>query len=217
MKKLYSIVLFFCLLFANNAWAQDAQIVPDNRDRLMFGVKAGMNLANVWDEEGESFEADPVVGFAGGLFLGIPLGKLLGLQPEVLISQKGLQGRGILLGSPYSFTRTTTYVDVPLQLQLKPVSFLTLVGGPQFSFLVHERTSYTYGSNSSQQEQEFNNDDLRRNILGFAIGGDILVSRLVISGRVGWDFQANNGDGSSYYTPRYKNQWLQLTLGFKIP
>lgn len=215
MKKKYALLWLVCLFVSGTACAQDTDPTVDRRDRITFGIKAGINFANVWDEEGQDFQADPTVGFAGGVFLGIPLGKFLGVQPEVLLSQKGLEGSGTLLGSPYSFVRTTTFIDVPLQLQLKPVPALTLLGGPVYSYLVHERSVYTWGSNYTDQEREFENDNIRKNILGITLGADVNLNHIVLSGRVAWDFQTNNGDGSSY-TPRYKNQWIQLTLGLKI-
>lgn len=187
----------------------------DPRNKLDFGIKAGINLSNVWDSKGEEFRADHKVGFVGGVFLGVPLGKIFGLQPEILISQKGFKATGTLLGQSYSFVRTTTYIDVPLQLQIKPAQFVTIVVGPQFSYLLNQKDEYTLGSNSTEQEQAFDNDNIRKNILGFVGGADFYYENFVISGRAGWDFQTNNGDGTSD-TPRYKNQWLQLTLGYKF-
>jgi hypothetical protein len=195
------------------AHAQDSD--NDSRRKFMFGVKAGINNSNVWDEQGQDFRADSKFGFVGGLFLGIPISSVIGLQPEILLSQKGFKGAGTILGNPYSFSRTTTFVDIPLLLQIKPIEFLSIVLGPQFSYLMHQKDVYTFGTNSVEQEQEFKRDNIRKNILGFTAGADIHISHLVVSGRVGFDFQANNGDGTSS-TPRYKNQWIQLTLGYKI-
>lgn len=206
-------LILTALLFSSFTTMLKAQ--DDPREKTVFGVKAGMNYSNVWDEEGQDFRADAKVGFAGGLFLGIPVGRYLGIQPELLISQKGFQGSGTLLGQPYSFSRTTTYLDIPLQLQVKPAEFMTIVLGPQYSYLMNQKDVYTYGTNSSAQEQEFNNDNIRKNVLGFVAGADVLISHVVVSGRMGWDLQKNNGDGTSS-TPRYKNQWIQFTVGFKI-
>ncbi|MFN6076497.1 MAG: hypothetical protein ACK46Y_13105 [Fluviicola sp.] len=80
---------------------------------------------------------------------------------------------------------------------------------------MNQKDVYTFGSNSTDQEQQFENDNIRKNILGFVVGVDIIVQSVVVSARGAWDFQRNNGDGSST-TPRYKNQWVQLTIGFKI-
>lgn len=216
MKKSLIIICVLLLSFSNTLLAQDENDANiDMREKLTFGIKAGINYSNVWDEQGQDFEADPRVGFAGGVFLGIPIGKYLGVQPELLLSQKGFQGGGTLLGNPYSFSKTTTYIDVPIMLQIKPIEYLSIVFGPQYSYLINEKNKYTFGTNSTEQEREFENDNVRKNVLGFVVGGDINVSHIVLSGRMAWDFQTNNGDGSSS-TPRYKNQWLQITIGFRL-
>jgi hypothetical protein len=193
--------------------AQDK--AADKRDQLVFGIKAGMNVSNVWDEQGADFVADPKLGAAGGVFLAVPIGKYFGVQPELLFSQKGFKGGGVLFGFPYSFTRTTSYLDVPILVQFKPIEYFTLLAGPQFSYLLKEKNVYTFGSNSSEQEQAFSNEDVRNNILGFVVGADVTVKAFVVSARAGWDFQNNNKNGVST-TPRYKNQFLQLTIGFRI-
>lgn len=193
--------------------AQDK--AADKRDQLIFGIKAGMNVSNVWDEQGSDFVADPKLGAVGGVFLAVPIGKYFGVQPEVLFSQKGFKGEGSLLGFPYSFTRTTSYIDVPLLFQFKPIPYFTLLAGPQFSYLLKEKNVYTFASNSSEQVEAFANEDVRNNILGFTIGADVTVKAFVVSARAGWDFQTNNKNGVST-TPRYKNQLLKLTIGFRI-
>ena len=187
----------------------------DRREKISIGGRAGINVSNVWDATGENFVADPKTGFAGGIFIGIPMGKYLGIQPEILYSQKGFRGAGTILAAPYTFSKTTTFIDIPLQLALKPASFLTLVAGPQFSYLIREKNEFTFGGNAAEQEQAFAADNIRKNILGFGVGFDVNISRLLLSGRYGWDLQDNHGDGTSS-TPRYKNKWLQFTLGFKL-
>ena len=213
MTKSFIIIGTMCLCVGPTLKAQNPD--TDQRTTMQFGIKAGLNYSNVWDEQGQDFKADPKFGFAGGVFLGIPIGEFIGFQPEILVSQKGFQGAGTLLGSSYSFSRTTTYIDIPLQLQVKPADLLTFVIGPQYSYLMHKKDVYTFGTNSSEQEQEFNNDNIRKNTLGFVAGADFLFSHVVVSGRLGWDIQTNNGDGTST-TPRYKNQWLQFAVGFTI-
>lgn len=213
MKTLVIAMGMMLLLYGTELVAQDGG--SDPREELSFGAKIGLNYSNVWSESGQDFRADPKAGFAGGIFFSIPIGTFLGVQPELMLSQKGFQGSGTLLGYPYSFTKTTTYLDVPLQVQLKPTEYLTVVVGPQYSYLLHEKNEYRFGENSTSQEEEFENDNIRRNILGFVVGADFSVSHLVVSGRFGWDFMTNRGDGTSY-TPEYKNRWLQLTIGYKI-
>jgi hypothetical protein len=213
MKKSIAILGFLVSTFGT----ANAQLFnnEDTRENFSFGAKIGANYSNVWDEKGQDFQADGKIGLAGGLFIGIPISKVIGIQPEVMISQKGFTGSGTLLFTPYSFTRTTTYLDIPVQIQIKPSPFLTLVAGPQFSYLLNTKNDYTWGANSTQQEQEFENENIRKNIIGAVAGFDINITNFVISGRASFDFLTNNGDGTNT-TPRYKNELVQLTVGFKL-
>ncbi|MCC5917025.1 MAG: PorT family protein [Cryomorphaceae bacterium] len=211
MKNKLKLICTMCAFSMATIQAQNL----DRRENIEFGLKVGANISNVWDSRTQDFNADPKAGLAGGLFIGIPIGTFLGIQPEILFSQKGFKGNGSMLGFPYSFSRTTSYIDVPLQIQLKPTHYLTFVAGPQFSYLVHQTDKYTFGDNSTVLEREFDNDNIRRNILGFVAGFDLIYGKAVFSSRIGWDLQTNHGDGNSS-TPRYKNQWLQFTLGFII-
>lgn len=212
MKKLTLIAGLF-LSLTNIGIAQEKSAETDFREQLRFGLKGGLNNSNVYDAEGNAFSADGKFGLVGGGFLAIPIGKYLGIQPEVLYSQKGFKATGTMLGSTYTFTRTTSYVDIPLQVTLKPNEFITLLAGPQYSYLVKQKDVFTNSTTSYEQEQEFNNDNIRKNIFGVVGGLDINLNHFVLSGRVGWDVSKNNGDGTSS-TPRYKNKWYQATIGY---
>lgn len=210
MKNLQVQLAIMVSLFAMTTFAQD-----DYRDKVVFGLKAGMNYSNVWDEKNQDFQADGKAGFAGGAFVTIPLGTILALQPEVLVSQKGFQGSGRFLTENYSYSTTTTFLDVPLLLAFRPSPHITFLAGPQYSFLLSQRNTFSSEFYSSEELQEYENDNIRKNLLGIHVGADVNIDHFVISPRAGWDFQANHGDGTSS-TPRYKNQWLQLTLGYRF-
>jgi hypothetical protein len=212
MKKL--ILMMAAIAFiANGSNAQGTS--SDTRDQIQFGAKIGANLSNVYDSQGQDFVADSKIGVAGGVFLALPIGKYIGIQPELLFSQKGFKGSGTILGSSYSFTRTTSYIDIPILLAIKPIPMLTILVGPQYSYLLKQKDSFDNAILSGSQEQQFDNDNIRKNTLCATGGVDINLNPIVIGARVGWDFQQNNGDGTST-TPRYKNMWYQLTIGFKL-
>lgn len=187
----------------------------ENRERFQIGVKAGGSLSNVYDTQGEEFNAKAKVDFSGGVFFTIPLGKVFGIQPEVLITQKGFKGSGKLLGQNYSFKRTTTFLEVPILLAIKPAEFLTIVVGPQYSYLLHQRDVFTSAIVNTNQEQEFEQDNIRKNMLGAVVGLDINIGNFVIGGRIGLDMLRNRGDGS-HDTPRYRNVSGQVTVGYKF-
>jgi len=187
----------------------------DTRSNFILGAKLGANYSNVYDSEGEDFVADGKFGFVAGGFVTLPLGKLFAVQPEILYSQKGFKGNGTLFGSSYSYTRTTDYLDVPIFLAVRPLEYLSIMAGPQFSYLLSEKNEFNSANANLTQEEAFNNDNIRKNTFCFVGGVDVNIDKLVIGARAGWDLQTNNGDGTSD-TPRYKNYWYQLTLGYKF-
>ena len=212
MKKLL-VISMVAVFMVVTVGAQESK--NGNGGDAQFGLKAGFNHSNIYDSKTQDLNADSKFGFAGGVFLGIPLVKYIGIQPELLFSQKGFKGSGKILSQPYNFTRTTNYIDVPLFIAIKPTSFVTILAGPQFSYLLSQKDDFVSTLYSSSQEQEFKNDNLRRNSLCFVGGLDFNFKTLILGTRVGWDIQNNNGDGTSS-TPRYKNAWLQATLGIAL-
>ena len=212
MKKIIISAIIF-LSLTNLVKAQDNSNQTDFRNEIRFGLRTGLNVSNVYDTEKDTFSADGKFGFVGGAFLSMPIGKYLGVQPEFLFSQKGFKGSGSLLGASYSFSRTTSYIDIPLQIAVKPSEFFTLLAGPQYSYLVKQKDVFTNSTSVYIQEQGFNNDNIRKNIFGFVAGLDINMKHFVLSGRLNWDLSKNNGDGSSSAL-RYKNKWYQLSIGY---
>ncbi|HSH64682.1 MAG TPA: porin family protein [Bacteroidia bacterium] len=213
MKKIIPMLIAITLL-SNVSKAQE-ELRIDYRERFMVGLKLGANYSNVYDTEGESFKTDPKFGLATGLFLSIPINKYVGLQPEILFSQKGFKANGRFLNNNYTLTRTTNYIDIPLLLSLKAGSLVTIVAGPQYSYLISQKNKFANGTTTIEQEKEFDNDNIRRNMFCFTAGIDITLKHIVIGSRVGLDMLENRGDGTST-TPRYKNNWLQASIGYRF-
>jgi hypothetical protein len=215
MKKLIFTIASIIALINAGVAQKDNKNGTDLREKLTFGFKIGANYSNVYDSKGEAFRADAKLGFAGGAFLAIPIGKYIGVQPEILFSQKGFRATGRLLGNTYDFTRTTNYIDVPLLFAFKPSEFLTILAGPQYSYLLSQKDVFATASTSIEQELEFKNDNVRKNTMCITGGADINIKHFVIGARLGWDIWNNNGNGTST-TPRYKNVWYQATIGYRF-
>lgn len=213
MKKAI-LTIALITLSVSNSIAQESTST-DNRGKLFFGLKVGTNYSNVYDSESEDFVADSKFGLAAGAFVSIPLGKFIGVQPEILFSQKGFKSSGTFLGTEYKATRTTNFIDVPLLFAVKPVEFITILFGPQYSYLMKQKDEFTSGSFSSSEEEEFTNDNIRKNTFSLIGGADLNFNNFVVGIRSGWDLKNNQGDGSST-TPRYKNMWYQATVGYRF-
>ena len=182
---------------------------------FVFGLKGGANYSNQYDSKTNDVSATPKFGLAVGAFLAIPIGQYFGVQPEILFSQKGFKATGKVLGSPYDLTRTSNYIDVPLLLAIKPIPMVTILVGPEYSYLIKQKDVFTNNVFTSEQTKQFDNENLRKNVLGFIGGVDINFKSVVVGLRAGWDIQNNNGDGTTS-TPRYKNAWTQATVGFRL-
>ena len=80
---LMAVILFSCL----NASAQEQQTSMESNLRPKLGIKAGLNLTNLYvaDVSNEHVKA----GFNAGLFAKFPVAKGFSIQPELLYSVKG--------------------------------------------------------------------------------------------------------------------------------
>ena len=56
--------------------------------QVKFGVKGGVNFANVTDSDGGKTR----IGFNGGVQVGIPVTEQISVQPEALYSSQGVKG-----------------------------------------------------------------------------------------------------------------------------
>ena len=160
MKKAI-IVIALTYLSVTNSTAQNNSYYSDNSKNIFFGFKIGTNFSNVYDAEGDEFVADGKFGLAAGAFASIPLGKFIGIQPEFLFSQKGFKSTGKFLGTQYKTTRTTDYIDIPIFFAVKPIDNISVLFGPQFSFLLKQKDEFTGGSLSSTQQKDFTNENIR--------------------------------------------------------
>jgi hypothetical protein len=209
------IILALAVIAAFNNRIQAQENKTDLRSRCMIGLKGGLNYSNVYDSDGENFQTDPKAGMAAGLFLAIPLGTYLGIQPELLLSQRGFRATGSILGGTYDLSRSSNYLDIPVLFALKPSEFFTLLAGPQFSYLYKQTDVFTNATTSIEQQTAFKNDNFRKNTVCVTGGLDITMKHIVLSGRMGWDVLSSKGDGTSS-TPRYKNVWYQATIGYRF-
>ena len=172
LKKLFIAPIFAVTLFSTQSIIAQDQTTSkpynmDARQELKVGIKAGMNYSNVYNEKGQDFVADGKIGFAGGVFVSIPLSDLLGIQPELMYSEKGFKSEGKILGFAYSGKTTLSYLDLPVHLQIKPTENISILAGPQFSYLLSSKYEFNGLSSTQQQDLDDNNN---RATLGISAG-----------------------------------------------
>lgn len=210
--------IFFILFYLTSyvGFAQDTSSSSyDSREYLALGFKAGLNVSTIYDCSTEDFHSKPKSGFAAGFFLALPIGKYLGIQPEILYSQRGFKGSGKFLYSDYELSRTLSYIDIPLFIEFKPTEGISVLFGPQYSFLINQHDSFSNSFLTIDEEQEFKNADIKKHVFCLSGGIDFNLANIVLGLRTGWDL-TDNKNSENNQTPRYKNAWVQGTVGFRV-
>jgi hypothetical protein len=183
--------ILFILLFALPLTAAHGQVL---------GIKLGATVSNTFDSESASFSDNAKVGYSGGVFARLLFTNSIGLQPEVLFTQRGFIGTGTFLGADYRLDRTLNYIDVPVMVAVLVTPSITLLAGPQYSYLFKQTDEYSSGSTTFTDETEFSDRTLDESNISFTGGVDMDLDPLVIGLRTGWDTKS----------------WYQLSIGFRF-
>jgi hypothetical protein len=118
-----------CLLIAGLLWAMQGHAqtkAADESQTAQYGIKAGINFAELWGEDALP-ESDRKVGYSLGGYASYKLSKSLKLQPEVIWS---LQGEDSKESGRYKIS----YVNIPLMLKWTEGRLYTEIG-PQLGLL----------------------------------------------------------------------------------
>lgn len=187
--KLSAVVLFVLLAQASMA-------------QLSAGVKAG---ANIFKVDGKSFKDEFKYGYHLGGYLNIGVGGRFSIQPEVLFNQYQTK-----TDTAFSNIYQTAidgnsniklnYLSIPLLLNYKLGSFLSLQAGPMFSILMDQNKNLLQNGQEAFKSGDFS-------MLG---GAQISLGKIKLNGRyvVGLN-NINDIDNKD----KWKNQGFQLSLG----
>ncbi|MBD0285727.1 MAG: PorT family protein [Flavisolibacter sp.] len=171
------------------------------------GVKAGTNISKI---EGRSFKDEFRYGYLAGGFAEIGLGGRLAIQPEVLFNQYRTRVdssfRAIYenaFNPSYNNDVKLNYISIPLLLNYKVGSLLTLQAGPQFSILRDQNKTLLQNGRDAFDKGDFS-------MVG---GAQLKISKLRLSGRyvVGLN-NINDIDNRD----KWKSQAWQLAVGFAL-
>ena len=168
------------------------------------------------------FRLNPKFGFETGVFVSIPvgnnLGKYLGLQLEVLYSQRGFNARGHVFDGHqvlhYNMTRRISYLDIPILFAFKPSNLVYWLVGIQLSNQIGYREVYADIKTAYQQAYYFSNDFILKDPWNFVSGFDLNLNYLVFGFRTGIDLRSTKDGGPSTF--QYKNVWAKATIGIRF-
>lgn len=119
-----SFLALWCLGFSFQAYAQELDNSLEEKDQ--YGIKAGINFAELWGEDALP-ESDRKVGYSVGAYATYKISKAFKLQPEVIWS---LQGEDSKESGRYKIS----YVNIPIMLKWTQGKFYSELG-PQLGLL----------------------------------------------------------------------------------
>jgi hypothetical protein len=148
-----------------------------------YGVKAGINAANItFDDEGP-VDFDSRIGLAAGAFVAWPLTPTVAIQPEALFSMKG----ATLDVDELESSINLTYLDIPILLTYTPRTSaplrINVFGGPSVGLKLSAEAEADIDGES--QEADIG-DDIMAADLGVVIGAGIDGGRYTIDARYTW-------------------------------
>ena len=178
MKNL-KIFVFISLLFGVICQGQS----------LKFGLKAGLNYANL---TGSEIKTEAITNYHAGVVVEVKLFEGLALQPELIYSTQGATFKTV----SQDFKNELGYITIPVMVKINLSQSLTLELGPQAGFLLSEK----------------NNFDVRKsNTFDFTANAGLglkITESLFAQGRYGLGLSEIKTDSN------IKNSILQLSVGF---
>jgi len=137
---------------------------------MQFGVKVGLNLANVsTDPEPEGVSFDAVTKFGVGGIMLYPLSEVLDLQVEAMYLLKGSKAEFDFFGTVFESELNLAYLSVPVMVRYNLGSEDTspyIVVGPEFGFLLSAKVKV-------DDIEEDLKDDFKSLDLGLNIGAGV--------------------------------------------
>ncbi|WP_370476568.1 porin family protein [Tamlana flava] len=139
-----------------------------NSQEVIFGAKAGLNLANI---DGDfASELDARASFHLGVVAEVTLSDIFSIQPELLYSSQG---------SKYSYKDEfgreeekykLDYLNLPIIVKYYPTDGLSLEAGPQIGFNLNAKVEYDYNYDGFIESGEEDIDDIKEIDFGLNFG-----------------------------------------------
>jgi len=196
----------------------------NNNPGPKLGIKAGLNLSQLYVEQPNAEDENMKVGFNMGVFGKMPINDFLALQPEVLYSSVGSKitygGSGLenLLGiEPGEVRFNLNYIQVPIGLAAN-LGPLNVHAGPYFSYLLSANIKDLKSSDlSSTDVTGLDTDDFNRMDYGLMVGIGFDVQGVTIGARYNHGLREIGKSGiAGSLTENSKNGVGQIYLGIGL-
>ena len=175
--------------------------------QMRFGVKGGVNLANVSTSE-KSVTYNSALGFHAGIVLDAPLSESISIQPNLLYSQKGFS----LDASGVTAKATFNYIEIPVNFLFHVTDALTIGAGPYLGYALSASAKATFNGQSQTTDVDFDNKSQRIDYGLNITAGYEVIEGLVVSANYSLGLANLNKDATSSSTITVKNN----VIGFSV-
>ncbi len=216
MKKIILVAMFLSIatmVFVNEASAQ-----------ITFGANVGLNVSTLSSGEikyqgrSQDFDAgDAAAGLYLSGFVNFSFTRVIGLQPELGFSMQGQKEKI----SSVDVTNRLNYINIPVLLDIKPVTNLSIFVGPQIGFNVYRGLKADNVTISGSQYDDYlESTYMKFNAVDFAavIGVQYaIMGHFIVSTRFNIGFQpVYASDLSGLEISGSANQVFQIGVGYKF-
>lgn len=174
--------------------------------QVSYGVRAGVNLANVSFDGGDEVPASGRAGFLAGVFVTIPFGPLA-LQPEAIYTVKGASLDLDDLESDY----IVDYLEVPVLARFRLGRSAYVAAGPSMAFRLRARSRIAFGGSTEEIDLD---DDVESFDLGVVGAAGLEFGRWVVDARYTHGLSDTDADASDGVTVR--NRVFSVSAGIRF-
>ena len=171
-----------------------------------FGLKAGADVSKL---TGRSFDNKSHFGFNGGVYGEYKLSSQWGIQPELmynLVQSNTSEDFNSIFGGVSFQKISLSYITVPVFLTFKPVPELSILVGPQYSFLASQTTQL--------YPQHLDTKAFSTSNVSIAFGGQLNLGKVKLGLR--YVIGLVNVNGYNADSDQWKIHGLQAYLGYRI-
>lgn len=173
--------------------------------QFSLGIKAGANITKI---DGRSFSDEFRYGYHLGGFVNIGLGGRFSVQPEVLFNQFQTRTDSSfksIYQNAFSGNNNVklNYLSIPIVLNYKLGSFLSLQAGPQFGVLLDRNKNLLQNGKDAFDKGDFS-------MLG---GAQLSLGKIKLTGRY---FVGLNNINDIDNKDKWKAQGYQLSVGLAL-
>jgi hypothetical protein len=164
MKRISFFALALCAGIAANA-QNEPQLRTPMAVKPMFGIEAGVNLANLEIKDDATANAgtnyNSKTSIHAGVFYDVPVTAAFHIKPALLYSIQGAKSNAMVSANPTLAGITEIdlhYISLPVMFKFKTPGGFAVEAGPQFSYLSSANADKSTGDEVNLKDGEFVKD-----------------------------------------------------------